>query len=57
MRGLLVEVVALSNYPPRVEVTSAAVRQAKNKMPKQQGRFVRAVQRQSALAASPPQRN
>lgn len=57
MRGLRVEVVALSNYPPRIEVTSAAVRQAKNKMLKQQGRFVRAVQRQSALAASPPPRN
>ena len=57
MRGLRVEVVALSNYPPRVEVTSAAVRQAKHKMQKAQGRFVRAVQRQSALAASPPPRN
>lgn len=57
MRGLRVEVVALSNYLPRIEVTSAAVRQVKNKALKQQGRFVRAVQRQSALAASPPTRN
>lgn len=57
MQGLRVEVVAQSNYPPRVEVTSAAVRQAKNKALKQQGRFVRAVQRQAALADSPPPRN
>jgi len=57
MRGLRVEVTTVGNYPPSVEVTSAAVRQARNKMLKQQGRFVRAVQRQSALAASPPTRN
>lgn len=57
MRGLRVEVVSIGNFPPSVEVTSAAVRQAKSKTLKQQGRFVRAVQRQSALAASPPPRN
>lgn len=55
-RGLRVEVKTIGNIPPMVGVTSSAIRQAERRTDIAQARFVRSVQRISALSDAPPQR-